>query len=92
MAGRMTDELTSTFEEDGSHIVIRTVVKGKKLTPEAAWKLHKKGLNPHLGRFGSEADANNFAKKRSESKTHKDSKTSMDETMRSVYDKLNKKR
>jgi len=64
------DEYTRTFEEDGTHIVIPTVVNGKRLTADAAWKLYKKDKIRALGWFESEQAANNFAEERSRSKGH----------------------
>lgn len=55
---------SATFEdEDGSHRVIPTIVGGKQLNPEDAYK-HSLKTGRHLGRFSSSEMANQAANER----------------------------
>ena len=47
----MAHEKSATFEVDGVHILLKTVVGGKQRTADEAFKLFRLGKNPPMGLF-----------------------------------------
>lgn len=52
----MAHERSIDFEEDGIHILIKSVVDGRQRTRREAIKLFKQGKNPAMGRFRSKKE------------------------------------
>lgn len=50
----MAHEKSVTFERDGAHVLLRTVIDGNEVTPEEAWQLFERGENPAMGIFRNE--------------------------------------
>jgi len=49
-------EKSLNFEEDGVHILIKTVVDGRQRSAREAIRLFKQGKNPAMGRFRRKKD------------------------------------
>lgn len=63
--GSISTEKTISFEADGKHYVIPTIIGGKSYTPDAAIDEFVAGRNKALGVFGSQQEATDFAEQRS---------------------------
>lgn len=64
--GSFSTELTITIEVDGRYLNIPTIVGGIQRSTEEAIQLYRLGANPAVGSFGSEAEALDSARRRSE--------------------------
>jgi hypothetical protein len=64
--GTFSTERTTTFEANGKHYVIPTIIDGKQVSDDDAWELFKSGKNQAVGMFDSADEANNYAVKRSQ--------------------------
>lgn len=63
--GTISTERTATFEVDGRHIVLPTIVNGQQLTSDQAFKLWQDGKHRAVGVFQSAEEADEFARQRS---------------------------
>ena len=62
--GSFSTERTATYEMDGKHYVIPTIVAGIQHDPDSALGLWRQGKNREVGVFGSADEANQYAKQR----------------------------
>ena len=62
--GSWSTEKTMTFEVDGKHVVLPTIVGGKEVSPDEAMKLFRAGKNAPVGSFDTAKEANDYAQKR----------------------------
>jgi hypothetical protein len=62
--GSISTERTATFETDGAHYVLPTIVGGKQLDPRAAYDAWLAGQNPEVGNFPTREEADNYARQR----------------------------
>lgn len=62
--GSWSTESTATFEFDGRHLVLPTIVDGKRYTPEQAAQLYREGKNKPVGDFDTAEAANAYAEQR----------------------------
>ncbi len=58
--GSYSTTSSASFEENGSEVLVPTVVDGVRLSPEAAWNRYKK-TGEHLGKFDSIKAADTYA-------------------------------
>lgn len=64
--GTFSTERTITIEADGVFYNIPTIVNGQQMGVNNALRMWEEGRNPEVGRFGSEAEALEAARRRSE--------------------------
>lgn len=64
-SGNISTEKTITFENDGAHYVVPTIINGVSYTPQQAMQMWGAGKNPHLGAFANPEEAKQFAEQRS---------------------------
>lgn len=62
--GSISTERTITFEQEGKHYVLPTIVNGKELTDAQALDLFDAGENEPVGVFDTAEEADKFAKER----------------------------
>lgn len=63
--GSVSTESTIGIEADGKHYVIPTIIDGQRVQPEQAVAAWKGGSNKEVGVFGTQAEADQFARARS---------------------------
>lgn len=64
-SGSISTEKTISFESDGKHHVIPTIVNGQSYDDDSAIKLWAHGKNPAIASFDSQDEATAFAEQRS---------------------------
>jgi hypothetical protein len=65
-SGDVHTELKMSFEADGRHIVIPSIVEGQILSPESAWAAFLAGDNPAVGVFETQDEMQEFLRARDE--------------------------
>jgi hypothetical protein len=64
--GSWSTEETATFEVDGKHVVIATIVNGVRHSPKEAFRLYREGKNDAVGTFDTAQAADEYAQTRHE--------------------------
>lgn len=65
--GSFSTERTSTFEINGQHVNIPTIIGGEQRTDDEALTLHRTGKNPEVGVYRTQDEAISAAQRRSSS-------------------------
>ncbi len=62
--GSISTESTITIEADGRHVVLPTIMNGKRVSEDQAVAAWRKGTNQAVGVFGTAGEADKFARAR----------------------------